>query len=253
MSASGLPRTISRYEIIRLLGRGAMGSVYLARDPALDREVALKVVAGDTEGEREIRKACLSRFAAEAKTLARLRHPSIVQVYDTGEHDGEPWIAFELVKGESLEAMLEQRKKLTIRRAALFAVDIASALRHAHGLNVIHRDIKPANILVEQGTGIAKLTDFGVAQTLGAPSTEDGGVVGSAGYMAPEQIDGQIADAGSDLFSLGVVLYQMTAGSHPFLRDTMAATMSATCRGDYRPLCDILPGAPKSLDAALRR
>jgi serine/threonine protein kinase len=248
-----ITKTINRYTIVRLLGKGAMGMVYLAKDPTLERDVALKVVAIDPTVPLEAREAYLARFAAEAKVLARLEHPSIVQIYDTGEDNGEPWIAFQFVEGESLESILEKKRTLTLRRAMLFTMDIASALQHAHGWNIIHRDIKPGNILIEQKTGLAKLTDFGVAQAPWSASSDDGSMIGSPGYMSPEQIDGKIVDQRSDLFSLGILLYQMISGEHPFVRDTMAATINATCRGDYRPLGDLVPEIPKPLDAAIRR
>jgi eukaryotic-like serine/threonine-protein kinase len=250
---SEFPQTIDRYSIVGLLGKGAMGKVYLAHDPLLEREVAIKVVAINSAARHGTADAYLSRFAAEAKALARLTHPSIVQIYDAGEDNGQPWIAFQLVEGESLETILLERRKLTLRRAMLFTIDIASALAHAHGWNIIHRDIKPGNILIEQRTRIAKLSDFGIAQAPWSRSVEDGTMVGSPGYMSPEQIDGKVVDQQSDLFSLGIVLYQMVSGEHPFLRETFVATINATCRGEYRPLTDLVPEIPKQLDAVIRR
>jgi eukaryotic-like serine/threonine-protein kinase len=248
-----LPSAIDRYQIIKLLGNGAMGNVYLAEDPFLGRKVALKVISIVHAMQLQVREAFLSRFSAEAKTLARLDHPCIVQIYDSGEERGKPWIAFQFVDGESLEAILSRRKKLTIRRALLFAIDIASALQHAHEWNIIHRDVKPGNILIDQKTGVAKLTDFGIAQAPWSKSVENGSMVGSLGYMSPEQIDGKEVDRRSDIFSLGSVLYRMLTGETPFLRATLPATIDATCRGNYLPLRDLVPDAPKPLDAALRR
>jgi serine/threonine protein kinase len=247
------PEKISRYLIVKPLGSGAMGRVYLADDPILGRRVALKVVAIDPRMQTGARGEYLARFAAEAKASARLNHPSIVQIFDAGEENGEPWIAFQLVEGETLEKILSQRGKLTMRRAVLFTIDIASALQHAHGWNIIHRDVKPANILVEPKSGIAMLADFGIAQARWAMPAEEGAALGSPGYMSPEQIDGKEVDQRSDLFSLGIVLYQMLSGEHPFLRPTLTATVDATCRGDYKPLADLVPGIPRPLDAAVRR
>ena len=247
------PSAIDRYKIIKLLGSGAMGNVYLAEDPTLGRNVALKVITIANAAAPQVRDAYLSRFSAEAKALARLDHPCIVQIYDSGEEQGKPWIAFQFVDGESLEAILSRRRKLTIRRALLFTIDIASALQHAHEWNIIHRDVKPGNILIDQKTGVAKLTDFGIAQAQWSKSVENGSMVGSPGYMSPEQIDGKEVDRRSDIFSLGSVLYRMLTGETPFLRSTLPATIDATCRGDYLPLRDLVPDAPKSLDAAVRR
>ncbi len=230
-----------------------MGKVYLARDPVLSRNVALKVIEIDPAVQTQTREEYLARFSAEAKASARLDHPSIVQIYDAGEENGEPWIAFQVVDGESLESILAKRKRLTVRRAVLFTVDIASALQHAHGWNIIHRDVKPANILVESKTGIAKLADFGIAQAAWAAPAAEGTMMGSPGYMSPEQIDGKEVDQRSDLFSLGIVLYQMISGVHPFMRDSITATIDATCRGDYAPLRDLVPDVPRQLDAAVRR
>lgn len=250
---STIPRTIGRYQIVKLLGSGAMGKVYLAQDPTLSRKVALKVVALDPAMETKVRDAYLVRFSAEAKSLARLDHPCIVQIFDAGEEQNNPWISFQLVDGESLETVLSRRGKLSVRRALLFAIDIASALYHAHRRNIIHRDVKPANILIESKTGLAKLTDFGIAQASWSKSVEDGSMVGSPGYMSPEQIDGKEVDRKSDIFSLGIVLYQMLSGEQPFLRDSLLATIDSTCRGDYIPLQTLVPDLPKAIDAVVRQ
>ncbi len=247
------PEKIGRYVIEKLLGSGAMGKVYLAYDPILGRTVAVKIVAIDPRIQTEARGDYLARFSAEAKASAKLNHPSIVQVYDAGEENNEPWIAFQFVEGETLEKILSQRLRLTLRRALLFAIDIASALQQAHGWNIIHRDVKPANILIERKSGIAMLADFGIAQAQWSLPVKDGTAIGSPGYMSPEQIDGKEVDQRSDLFSLGIVLYQMVSGENPFLRNTIEATMDATCRGNYKPLHEILPEIPKQVDAAVRR
>jgi serine/threonine-protein kinase len=230
-----------------------MGRVYLASDPTLGRKVALKVVTLMPAMETEVRDAYLIRFSAEAKALARLDHPCIVHIFDAGEEQNNPWISFELVDGESLETVLSRRGKLSIRRALLFAIDIASALGHAHSKKIIHRDVKPANILIEPKTGLAKLTDFGIAQASWSNSVENGSMVGSPGYMSPEQIDGKEVDQRSDIFSLGIVLYQMLSGEQPFLRESLMATIDSTCRGDYIPLQSLVPDMPKALDAVVRR
>jgi len=158
------PDRFGRYTIVKLLGAGAMGRVFLAEDPVLERRVALKIISVDPALDTRDRRDYVTRFAAEAKASAKLNHPSIVQVYDAGQEQGAPWIAFQYVEGESLEELIGKRGRLTIRRAVLFTLDIASALQQAHGWNIIHRDIKPANILVERATGIAKIADFGIIQ-----------------------------------------------------------------------------------------
>jgi serine/threonine protein kinase len=242
-----------RYTVLKLLGQGAMGTVYLAHDPVLERKVALKVISVDAMVDRSIRADYLKRFSFEAKASAKLNHPSIVAVYDAGEENGLPWIAFQYVQGETLESLLAQKGKLPVGRAIAFARDIASALRHAHGWSIVHRDIKPANILIESSTGVAKLADFGIVKAPWAVLSHEENTLGSPGYMSPEQIDGVDLDERADLFCLGVVMYQMVSGMHPFLRDTMAATIFATCNNDYTPLGDIVAEVPPSLDWAVRR
>lgn len=247
------PEKFGRYVVVKLLGKGAMGSVYLAQDPFLDRKIALKVISIDPQLDAQTRAEYLTRFVIEAKASAKLNHPSIVQVYDAGEQESMPWIAFQFIDGESLEDMLKRKGTLTIKRAVLFAIDIASALQHAHSWGIVHRDIKPANILIERNTGIAKLADFGVAKAPWAVSTREGFVVGSPGYMSPEQLKGEEIDERSDLFSLGVVFYQMISGKHPFIRDTLGATAYATLNVEVTPLGDLVDNVPKVVERAIRR
>jgi serine/threonine protein kinase len=247
------PAMIGRYRIVKKLGAGAMGQVYAAEDPVLERRIAIKIVPLDPHLPAAVRQAYLARFADEAKASARLDHPSIVQVYDAGLENEIPWIAFQLVEGENLDAMLKRRGKLSVRRAVLFTLDIAAALQHAHANSIIHRDIKPANILIEQHSGIAKLSDFGIIQAPWALPDAEGTIVGSPGYMSPEQIEGIELDQRSDLFSLGVVLYQMVSGVHPFLCRTLRATLDATRKGEYAPLHELVADVPRDLDKAVHR
>lgn len=230
-----------------------MGKVYLAHDPVLDRKVALKVIAVDPGLDKNTRDDYFKRFSYEAKASAKLNHPSIVTVYDAGESNGLPWIAFQFIEGETLEKLLARRLRLPIKRAVVFAADIASALAHAHAWNIVHRDVKPGNILIEGLTGIAKLADFGIVKAPWAPATQAGNTLGSPGYMSPEQIEGSDLDERADLFCLGVVLYQMISGIHPFLRDTMAGTVFATCNGAFTPLREIVDGVPPKLDWIIRK
>ena len=245
--------TFGRYVVVRELGKGAMGEVYLAHDPVLDRKVALKVIAIDPNLDRATREEYFARFSCEAKSSAKLNHASIVAVFDAGEQNGLPWIAFQYVEGETLEKLLGRRGTLPIKRCVAFAQDIASALEHAHSWNIVHRDVKPANILIENSTGIAKLADFGIVKAPWTAMTQEGDTLGSPGYMSPEQIDGSELDERADLFCLGVVLYQMLSGRHPFLRDTVAGTAYATCNGAYAPLREIASDVPPALDWAVRK
>jgi serine/threonine protein kinase len=209
-------KRFGRYEIVAELGRGAMGVVYKARDPQIDRPVALKTIAlwgQEPEEEKEFRL----RFANEAQAAGRLHHPGIVSVFDVGEDTAnqDPYIVLEYVSGESLQRILGREKKLQLAKALKLAEELADALDYAHAQGVVHRDIKPANILVTED-GHAKIADFGIAKLNLAHFTIPGKVLGTPAYMAPEQLSGEGADSRSDLFSLGVILYVMLTGHSPF-------------------------------------
>src|SRR6266567_7054386 len=197
-------KRFGRYEVLAELGRGAMGVVYKARDPQIDRVVAVKTVSlwgQEPDEETEFRM----RFMNEAQAAGRLHHAGIVSIFDVGENpeNHDPYIVLEYVAGESLNKILAREKKLPPERALQLAEEIAEALDYAHGQGVIHRDIKPANILVTED-GRAKIADFGIAKLNLAHFTHKGQIFGSPAYMAPEQLSGGVADARSDLFSLGV-------------------------------------------------
>src|ERR1700758_2689942 len=213
-----------RYEIVAELGRGAMGVVYQARDPKIDRMVALKTISlwgQEPEEEEEFRL----RFLNEAQAAGRLHHSGIVSVFDVGENpeNHDPYIVLEYVQGESLNRILSREKKLTLERSLKLAEAIADALDYAHAQGVIHRDIKPANILITQ-EGRAKIADFGIAKLNLAHFTVPGRVLGTPAYMAPEQLSGESVDGRSDLFSLGVILYAIVTGHSPF-QGTSATTV----------------------------
>ncbi len=209
-------KRFGRYEIVAELGRGAMGVVYKARDPQIDRLVAVKTVSmwgQDREEESEFRL----RFMNEAQAAGRLHHAGIVAIFDVGENpeNRDPYIVLEYVSGESLNRILAREKKLPLSRALQIAEEIAEALDYAHAQGVVHRDIKPGNILVT-GDGRAKIADFGIAKLNLAHFTLPGRVMGTPAYMAPEQLSGEGVDGRSDLFSLGVILYAMVTGHSPF-------------------------------------
>ena len=215
METSEIKR-FGRYEIVAELGRGAMGVVYKARDPQIDRMVAVKTVSlwgQEPEEEKEFRL----RFLNEAQAAGRLHHSGIVSVFDVGEdpENRDPYIVLEYVSGESLNRILSREKKLPLAAALQLAQEIAEALDYAHGQGVVHRDIKPANILVTE-SGHAKIADFGIAKLNLAHFTLPGRVLGTPAYMAPEQLSGETCDGRSDLFSLGVILYVMCTGLSPF-------------------------------------
>jgi serine/threonine protein kinase len=209
-------KRFGRYEIVAELGRGAMGVVYKARDPQIDRLVAVKTVSmwrQEQEEETEFRM----RFLNEAQAAGRLHHAGIVSIFDVGENpeNKDPYIVLEYVSGESLSRIMAREKKLSLPRALQLAEEIAEALDYAHAQGVVHRDIKPGNILVTED-GHAKIADFGIAKLNLAHFTLPGRVMGTPAYMAPEQLSGEGVDGRSDLFSLGVILYAMVTGHSPF-------------------------------------
>jgi len=224
METSEIKR-FGRYEIVAELGRGAMGVVYKARDPQIDRMVAVKTVSlsgQEPEEEKEFRL----RFLNEAQAAGRLHHSGIVSVFDVGEdsENRDPYLVLEYVSGESLNRILSREKKLPLATALALAQEIAEALHYAHGQGVVHRDIKPANILITE-SGHAKIADFGIAKLNLAHFTLPGRVLGTPAYMAPEQLSGESCDGRSDLFSLGVILYVMCTGLSPF-QGSSATTVS---------------------------
>ncbi len=213
-------KRFGRYEIVAELGRGAMGVVYQARDPQIDRLVAVKAVSlwgQEPDEEKEFRL----RFMHEAQAAGRLHHPGIVAIFDVGENaeNHDPYIVLEYVAGEPLNRILARERKLPLEKALQLAEEIAEALDYAHAQGVIHRDIKPGNILIAQD-GHAKIADFGIAKLNLAHFTLPGKVLGTPAYMAPEQLAGEGVDGRSDLFSLGVILYAMVTGHSPFQGDS---------------------------------
>ena len=213
---------IGRYEIVRPLGKGAMGVVYLARDPQIEREVALKTVRFDSPNPSFKIEEAKARFLKEARISGRLQHPHIVTVFDVGEDGGNLYLAMEYVPGGSFSQRLQEPNPLSIEERIRVVAEVAQALGHAPERGVIHRDVKPANILLTQ-SGSAKVTDFGIGKLLTGDTelTSTGQMVGSPAYMSPEQIRGEKLDVRSDIFSLGVVLYQALTDRKPFPADTL--------------------------------
>jgi serine/threonine protein kinase len=227
------------YAIDSLIAAGGMGAVYRARDTRLDRPVALKVLSPVTADAGR-----LARFAQEARTTALLNHPNIVAVYDVGSDGGMPYVVSELLRGATLRARLHSGV-LPVWVAVDYAKEIAHGLVAAHDLGIVHRDLKPENVFVTTD-GRVKILDFGLAkcrnETLGLPtlgsseSTQPGTILGTVGYMSPEQVRGAATDARADIFSLGVILHEMLAGSAPFVRESAIETLYAILREDAPPL-----------------
>jgi len=222
--ATGTHSTIGRYEVIKQLGKGAMGVVYLGQDPRINRTTAIKTVrfADDFEpGEAEKMK---ERFFGEARSAGTLSHPNIVTIYDAGEEQDLAYIAMEYLEGETLEKYTNKGNLLPMRKVIDYVADIADALDYGHQKGIVHRDIKPANIML-LNTGIVKITDFGIARITATSQTRTGVVKGTPYYMSPEQFSGEKVDGRSDIFSLGTMLFQLLTGRLPFYGDNPAALM----------------------------
>lgn len=207
------PETLGRYRIVGELGRGATGTVYRAVDPLIERTVAIKTL--NPSLPEDVLNDVRERFLREARSAGRLSHPNLVTIYDVGVEGEVAFIAMELLEGQSLQTMLRQQGRLDYSTAADLAAQIAEGLEHAHRHAIVHRDVKPANVIVS-ATGHAKLTDFGVAYVPSSSMTQTGVALGSPKYMSPEQVLGQPADPRSDVFSLGVMLYEMLVHRTPF-------------------------------------
>jgi serine/threonine protein kinase len=247
-------KRFGRYEIIAELGRGAMGVVYKARDPKIDRFVALKTISlsgQNPEEEREYR----DRFFHEAQAAGRLLHPGIVTIFDTGEEpEGRiAYIVMEYVAGQSLDRLLSGKtKKLPLNTALLLTEELAEALDHAHGQGVVHRDMKPANILLTP-EGHAKIADFGIAKMNLAYMTLPGRALGTPAYMSPEQLEGEPVDKRSDLFSLGAILYRMITGYGPFQGNSATTVCFKVANRDPLRATALDPDLPPELDAVIAR
>jgi hypothetical protein len=258
-----MPRDVSSrigpYEIVALIGTGGMGEVYHANDSRLDRSVAIKVLTS----ARGAQRLELDRFAREARAIARVNHPHICTVHDVGEHEGVPFLVMELLEGETLGESLELGA-LPVDQAVVIGAQIAEALDAAHSKGVIHRDLKPSNVMLTANG--AKLLDFGLAKlrdgdyrdsarepTKSAPLTGEGDLLGTLPYMAPEQIDGQEIDARTDIFSFGVMLYEMVTRRRPFAGNTRSALIAAIVGAQPLPAASLQSGISAPLERVIER
>jgi eukaryotic-like serine/threonine-protein kinase len=241
-------KQVSRYEILSELGRGAMGVVFKAQDPLIGRLIALKTITASVADDPGL----LERFRREAKAAGALQHPNIVTIYEMGEADGAPFIAMEYLEGESLAALIDRHAPIPVAQKVGYLVQTCRALQYAHRHGVIHRDIKPANIVVTL-EGEVKVVDFGIARLADASKTQTGTLLGTLAYIAPQQIRGKGGNALSDIWSLGVVLYELLTGRRPFQGENHAALMLSIMHNDPVPLRELLPQCPPQLDAISRR
>ena len=246
-------KRFGRYLIVGELGRGAMGTVHLAKDPLIERDVAIKTLLPNVPDD--VMGDVRERFLREARSAGRLNHPNIVTIFDVGEQEGMAYIAMEVLEGRSLQEMLREPDRIPLATIVDVAAQVADALDHAQRFGIVHRDVKPANIMVS-AAGRAKLTDFGVAHVPSSSMTQTGAALGSPKYMSPEQVTGQSVDPRSDIFSLGVVLYQMLTRRTPFEQpgDTNVWALMHRIAGEpHRPVTELDTELPALFNRILDR
>src|SRR5882672_12577117 len=232
-----------RYEIIQLLGRGGMGAVYKARDKELDRVVALKLIRPELAKNPEV----LRRFKQELILARQVTHKNVIRIFDLGQSDGIKFITMDFVEGQDLRSLLLEKNKLAPEQAARIMLQICRALEAAHAEGVIHRDLKPQNIMLD-ASGRILVMDFGIARSAYLPGmTQTGALIGTPEYMSPEQGKGEKLDERSDLFSLGIICYELVTGQSPFYSETPLATLWKRMQEKAKPLCEVDPSIPKPL------
>jgi len=248
-TSAALPDKIGRYQILERVGRGGMGVLYRGHDPVLDREVAVKVMLADFSHDTEQMRP---RFYREAKAAAKLQHRNIVTVFEFAEENNQPHIVMEFLRGTPLNSRMEDLPPLTLDDKLDIVAQLCNGLGYAHSQGVVHRDVKPANVfLLEDGT--VKLLDFGIAKLATSNLTRQGDVVGSAPYMSPEQVAGTAVDGRSDVWSTGVLLFELLTGRKPFDGEGLTTVIAGILREDPPALDQLVPGLPKALVATVVR
>ena len=254
LTDNGLQKPVlGRYQIEKEIGRGAMGLVYLGRDPKIGRTVAIKTMALAQEFDGEELEDIKQRFLREAETAGRLNHQNIVTIFDVGEEQELAYIAMDYLKGHDLSRHKQVDTLLPIDVVLDIGIQVASALDFAHKHDVVHRDIKPANIIYDESTGEVKVTDFGIACLTNSSKTRTGTMLGSPSYMSPEQVMGDKVDGGADLFSLGTTLYQLTTGQLPFTSDTLAGLTHKICNEKQLDVIKIRSDIPACLNRIINK
>lgn len=252
LDTAGLEKPmLGRYRIEKALGKGAMGVVYQGQDPTIGRVVAIKTLALSAEFEGPELQAVRERFFREAETAGRLQHPHIVTIFDAGEEHDLAYIAMEFLRGHDLTAHTRPGRLLPAAEVLRIGQVVAQALDHAHEQQVVHRDVKPGNVMYDPASGGVKVTDFGIARVTGSSRTKTGVVLGTPSFMSPEQLAGRRIDGRSDLYSLGVMLFQMLTGSLPFQADSMAALMYQIANQPAPDLSSLRPDLPPGLGQLL--
>lgn len=238
-----------RYLIIKLIGRGGMGSVYMASDKELNVDVAMKFLKPDLSKDPIV----LERFKREIVLARKIVHPNVVRIYDLGEHRGARFISMEYINGKSLKFMIRKSGPIEVGEAIDIIKDICSALNAIHDLGIIHRDLKPQNILIDTDNTV-KVLDFGIAHASDSTDiTTTGGLIGTPAYMSPEQVSGEKVDNRSDLYSLGIIMYEMFSGKLPFYSELPAALVMKHLTDEAEPLVDVVPGFPEELSYLVGR
>ncbi|ATX81453.1 serine/threonine protein kinase [Mariprofundus ferrinatatus] len=250
--ASGEVTTLGRYEIISELGKGAMGTVYLGRDPQINRQVAIKTLALSKEFEPNQLKEVKERFFHEAEIAGMLNHPNIVTIFDAGAEHDLAYIAMEYLDGVNLTGYTKKGSTLPLTTTLKIVGKVAEALQYAHSHGVIHRDIKPANIMILKNKSV-KVTDFGIAHISESGKTKAGIVLGTPSYMSPEQLSGKKIDGRSDLFSLGVMLYEMVTGVRPFLAESISKLMFKIAKSSHLDVRKLNPELPEGVAELINR
>ena len=246
-ASKALPATLGRYRIESEIGRGSMGAVYLGRDPQIGRMVAIKTLALSREFEGDKLIEARERFFREAETAGRLQHPGIVTIFDAGEAQDLAYIAMEYIKGEDLQRYTSPGRLLPVTQLLEIVARVAEALAYAHSQGVVHRDIKPANVMVDLESGLVKVTDFGVARLDDSSRTRTGLVLGTPSFMSPEQMAGRRTDGRSDLYSLGVMLFQLLTAALPHQGETMAKLMHQIANEPAPDIRTLRPELPQEL------
>jgi serine/threonine protein kinase len=242
-----IPERISKYEVIRRLGYGGMGTVFLARDPDLDRLLAIKVLR-DLMFDEQL----LQRFLREARAAGNLRHDNIITVYDAGEHDHQPFMAMEYVDGVSFAETIRSRQPLALADKLSYLEQVCAGLHYAHGRGIIHRDVKPANLMVDRRHTV-RILDFGIARVEGSGITRDGSLIGTLNYMSPEQMLGRPVDHRSDIFGFGAVAYELIAYERAFPGSVDDGLLHRLPNESPRPLSEVCPGLPPDLEPVVMR
>jgi serine/threonine-protein kinase len=239
--------TLGRYRIDSELGRGSMGAVYLGHDPQIGRQVALKTMALSREFQGDRLAEARRRFFREAETAGRLQHPDIVTIFDAGEAQDLAYIAMEYIQGADLQQHAKPDRLLPLADVLAVGARVADALAYAHRQGVVHRDVKPANVMVNLESGLVKVTDFGIARITDAARTRTGLVLGTPSYMSPEQLAGRRLDGRTDLYSLGVMLFQLLTGRLPHQGESMAQLMYQITNDPAPDVRSLRPELPQAL------